>query len=846
MVSVRTSTSVDVMQDWFLGGREDEILQALRILANHRPELVEQISTELCSVLTVKAPIQKSKKSDCPQQPVSDAAYRQKPILQFLAPLFICSEDDGIVEISVMRIGILDQVSEVHYRTEDASAKAGVEYEATSGTMTFQPDVSVMSFTVPINSRYGWNPTTDFRIILDDDESLLNASLDHYLRKTRVKVANLDLFPTNVHEEHIKVAIETSPPNMDAHYAPYFHMMYEYFKWNFNNPLVGKRTCRKIFVGMMHNFDFMLSLYLNVYLIDFVLNDERPAEALWIKLNGKGDKLLNLIIVSTLRLFTKLMLHIGDWVYTSYDMSHPSSVHLHSALIERYLHYDESSRKDIHSALISMGMMSDIPKLVDGYCTVIAGMQQLGKLFAMLTYQLSIPIILRRHFMWESMSITLLFPVFSSVFFYCRNGHTSHLLDMTNKAFRNLAQQVQETVRCYRLIADFKKRSLFITRIRESSQANNDTKRSASLVVLNNNYYALWLGRVAVGFYTLLGGIQVLRGNLPLGLYLTNIGIFQDYANVWSGMYAIMLGIQDSFPALEHVMILLNMPNDLMHRKEVDLSNLRGTCIGLSRHRNTMHASQSMPLIFENIKVHYHKAGKTREVPINLTGRMEVKQGSMVCIAGPYSEGRSTLLRIIASATLPDHTQGICFMPSHLRVLHVDSEPIFFKGTLLENLCIDIQNPSDGSLTRVSKILKRLGLITSHKKNIERLLLSKSSNWWDDLAQAECELLNLARALVCNSDLLCIHKPLHVGMETQELVQAVTQACRNFVDERGLEQEPSEIYLRELRTCIITSNKQEAIDAADDVFLVSHKHGISKLEGAASEIEGVIRELSME
>jgi len=702
------------MQDWFLAGREDEILQALRTLGNHRPELVDQISGELSSVLPVKMPIVKKSTADLLQNgaKVSDAAYTQKPIVQFLAPLFICGEDDGIVEISVMRIGILDKISQVNYRTEDASAKAGVEYEATSGTMVFQPDVSVMSFTVKINSRYGWNPTTDFRIILDDDEGLQNATLDHYLSKTRVKVANLDLFPTNVHEEHIKVAIETSPPNMDAHHVPYFHMMYEYFKWNFNSPLVGRRTIAKIVIGMMHNLDFMLSLFLSVYKIDFVLSVTCDLDSLLIK----GDRLVNLFMVSTLRLFSRLLLHICDWVYANHDIAHPSSVNLHSALIERFLHYDESSRKEVHPAFVSMGMMSDIPKLVDGYCTIVAGIQQLGKLMAMLCYQFSIPILLRKHFRWESMTITFLFPIFSALFFYCRNGHTSHLLDRANKALHNLAQQVQETVRCYPLIADFKKRSLFITRIRESSQLNNDSKRAASLVVLNNSYYARWLGRVAVGSYTFFGGLKVISGALPLGMYLTNISIFQDYAEVWAGMYTILLGIQDSFPALEHVMILLNMPNDLMHRKQVDLSNLRGTCVGLSNHRNTMEASQGMPLVFENIKVHYNKAGKLREVPVNLSGRMEVMQGSLVCIAGPYSEGRSTLLRIIASATLADHRTGICFIPSHLRVMYVDSEPIFFKGSLLENLCIDVNNPRDGSLARVSKILQRLQLITPHKK----------------------------------------------------------------------------------------------------------------------------------
>jgi len=202
------------------------------------------------------------------------------------------------------------------------------------------------------------------------------------------------------------------------------------------------------------------------------------------------------------------------------------------------------------------------------------------------------------------------------------------------------------------------------------------------------------------------------------------------------------------------------------------------------------------------------------------------------------------LLRVIASTTLPDPNKGSCFVPSHLRVLNIDSTPLFFKGTLLENLLIDVQNPRDGSIARVKSILQRLLVITPTKKNVERLLTSKSTYWWEALAHAELDLLNLARALLSNSDLLCVHKPLRVGAESQELVHGVLQAFRDFVDERGLEQDSSEIYLRELRTCIYTSNKQEAIDIADDVFLVSHKNGICKHKGNANEVAGIIRELS--
>merc|ERR1719412_1009627 len=99
---------------------------------------------------------------------------------------------------------------------------------------------------------------------------------------------------------------------------------------------------------------------------------------------------------------------------------------------------------------------------------------------------------------------------------------------------------------------------------------------------------------------------------------------------------------------------------------------------GASRHDA---GSASMPLVFENIVVRYTKCGMERVVPINLSGRMFLQQGTMICIAGPYGEGKSTLLRIIGGAALPDPKVGIAHVPAYLRVLNVPAEPIFFKGT---------------------------------------------------------------------------------------------------------------------------------------------------------------------
>jgi ABC-type multidrug transport system fused ATPase/permease subunit len=768
-----------------------------------------------------------------------DMASTEKPIVQFAMPLVICSEDDVEVQVQLVRLGLINSVSVVHYTTRDATAKAGREYLATQGTVTFNPGDSMRWLSVPVISVSGWNPSNDFQIELLE-EGASNAILGRYLRRTRVKVVNNDCFPTQTHQEHIVRAIQESPPNMEGRSTPFWAMMLEYCKWNFQDPTVRKRTIRKILFGGLHNAEFTLSLFLNVYLIDFILNSTRDEEELLFP-----NRLVNLILASTLKLFTMLLLHICDWISAGAGLIGPSQVMLHGALVERYLNYDESTRKEIHPAEISMGMMSDIPMLVAGYNNIVDGVQVFGRLLAMLVYQFTAPLLFHRHFAWESMSLTASFPVLAAVFLWWRDETTSEHLDDANRMFHKLAQQVQETVRCYRIIADFKKRGEFISRLRGISEECMITKKEAALVVLNNLYYAQWIGALAVAFYTLFGGQLVQRSVLPLGMFLANVSIFNAYAEVWAGIYQVLLNVMNTFPALEHVMVLLNMPIDLTHRRELEENRLQATKTALEGHQDTMVTAASMPLVFENIVVRYTKCGMERVVPINLSGRMVLQQGTMVCLAGPYGEGKSMLLRIIGGAALPDPKVGRSHVPSYLRVLNVAADAIFFKGTLMENLTIDVASPSDGRLERVKAILGRLLLITPYKKNVEKILTSDSvSEWTEEFSEAERNLLNISRALISNPNILCIHKPMRVGMESVELVSAVLKALRDFVDWRGMEQDAATRHQRQPRTCIITSNKQEAIDSADRVYMTSRVDGIQSVEKNGAAIEQLLRAAS--
>jgi ABC-type sulfate/molybdate transport systems ATPase subunit len=150
---------------------------------------------------------------------------------------------------------------------------------------------------------------------------------------------------------------------------------------------------------------------------------------------------------------------------------------------------------------------------------------------------------------------------------------------------------------------------------------------------------------------------------------------------------------------------------------------------------------------------------------------------------------------------------------------------MFKHGNLLDNVRFGTAaNSPDGKVDRVLQVLHTLGAgedMTNHiKKN-------DVHPWGDVLSQTQGQLINLARALVFNPEVLCIHKPTqHFDKES---VERVTGVLRLFVDERGVAQDPSKKDKRRPRTLVITTSQRENLDAADMVFKVSTNTGVRLL-----------------
>mmetsp|Transcript_43328 Transcript_43328/g.139231 ORF Transcript_43328/g.139231 Transcript_43328/m.139231 type:complete len:120 (+) Transcript_43328:378-737(+) len=94
-------------------------------------------------------------------------------------------------------------------------------------------------------------------------------------------------------------------------------------------------------------------------------------------------------------------------------------------------------------------------------------------------------------------------------------------------------------------------------------------------------------------------------------------------------------------------------------------------------------------------------------------------------------------------------------MPSHLRVLHVAGDPMFFRGSLYENLIFGCKRGHPDA--RLERVLKVCHVLDINPKITCMISDSKERNdddisWASSLSSSEKWLLHLVRALLANPD----------------------------------------------------------------------------------------------
>eukprot|EP00747_Dinoflagellata_sp_TGD_P138439 gnl/TRDRNA2_/TRDRNA2_175786_c0_seq3.p1 gnl/TRDRNA2_/TRDRNA2_175786_c0~~gnl/TRDRNA2_/TRDRNA2_175786_c0_seq3.p1 ORF type:complete len:188 (+),score=12.84 gnl/TRDRNA2_/TRDRNA2_175786_c0_seq3:85-564(+) len=144
----------------------------------------------------------------------------------------------------------------------------------------------------------------------------------------------------------------------------------------------------------------------------------------------------------------------------------------------------------------------------------------------------------------------------------------------------------------------------------------------------------------------------------------------------------------------------------------------------------------------------------------------------------------------------------------------------------MENLVYGVEHveDSDRSVERVIKILRRLRV---SEEVVNVAMQDKQERWNEVLSHTQRHLLCLARGLITNPEVMCVHKPtLNFGDATSKIVM---DSLREFVECKGFEQDMNKFNLRRRRTCITTAQTKGEVERVDIVFMISNA-GIELVE----------------
>jgi len=140
---------------------------------------------------------------------------------------------------------------------------------------------------------------------------------------------------------------------------------------------------------------------------------------------------------------------------------------------------------------------------------------------------------------------------------------------------------------------------------------------------------------------------------------------------------------------------------------------------------------------------------------------------------------------------------------------------------------------ADASRERVKSICKRL---TKRHVIADHLDLDDEQAWKDVFSGSQCKLLAIARALVRNNEVLCIHKPL--ARLTHDDAAHVMEALHDHVEKKGLYLTSSE-GTRRPRTVIVSAASDRAVREAHNVISVDPLCGISLLKDRSRDKSGM-------
>jgi len=807
---------------WFLDCDLDDGTEVMKEIEKQRPDIVHRdpnIEIDPGEDETVQLVGQRLHPSPLNSARSSISGW-DSPLLQFSAPKYYCVENEETVTLEVLRLSGLDQVCEVRYFTEDGSAVAGVNYQPQDGRLRFNVGDVQQNIKIPLIDDSSWCGVLEFRVELDRTKAV-NCEISEHNTSARVQRLDDDCFPTNKYAKEIR--------HNEIAKVSSILLFFEYFKLNLSDPKVSRGTWKVMLLGQIMNLFLIVRLYAGVILVDHVLAPTDDSSANDMMITSKSNMLVVLIVAGVLMM---LLSHMGSIRKYSWGVVGNARMHLSLGIANAFLHRDQSTNGSINEAILLEAMTHDTETIIKvGYTSFIRLFQLVGEIIMSMLFQLS-AILASESGGLLTLGLIAVFPILMGFLIWARLETTRTAIQQRRSVDQQLAADVNDMVSKFSLIRDFQMKSWVMDRHAEDIGRVSKSDRHLSEVLEHNRYLIKWLTILTTSVFLFFGGLTVIQGGLRLGVFLSCMKVFVSMSATWARVYTEILQTYGSTGALERIVRFMNMPTDADQHMYWARMQRHLTIEAAQQKGAAAKTFDSLPIQISNLKVvlKTHLTSKQlwdMETKLEFS-KLTIKQGQFVCLIGPHGQGKSTLLRLLGGAQLPSMQGGLdqClwFIPSHLHVLHVGSEPLFYRGNLYNNLTYGqpIGHP-DAELDRVRRVCRRVGVPEELIARIDPEAPS-DAKWAATLHASALVLLVVARALIANPDVLCIHKPVaHVNLA---LGRRIIDTLRDFVDKRGLEASHNEssynaVKTSRPRTCIITSTTAHALEVADEIYKVS-------------------------
>mmetsp|Transcript_148231 Transcript_148231/g.476102 ORF Transcript_148231/g.476102 Transcript_148231/m.476102 type:complete len:189 (-) Transcript_148231:930-1496(-) len=168
---------------------------------------------------------------------------------------------EGSVTIDVVRFGSLDGSCSVRYKALNASAHAGVTYEASEGELVFEPGDITKTVDIALLTGSGWSATLEFAVDLLDEQNCELGNLGH----CRNKVIDGGTFPSSRFCEQLARG--------EANQVGEWALFWEYFKWNFQKGGIKERTIIALLMDQLANVYLYATVLCNCYLVNVICHD---------------------------------------------------------------------------------------------------------------------------------------------------------------------------------------------------------------------------------------------------------------------------------------------------------------------------------------------------------------------------------------------------------------------------------------------------------------------------------------------------------------------------------------------------------------------------------------------